>query len=147
MAQNVRMSDYMAALLGGMFIGLSATLLMLFNGRVLGVSGIVGGIFHRFSREDVWRYTFLLGLFTGGAALYLINPHFFQVSISRSNGALILAGLLVGIGTQLGGGCTSGHGVCGISRLSRRSILATVIFMGVGALFVSVIAHFWGGSL
>lgn len=135
------------ALLGGALIGLSASLLLLFNGRVAGVSGIVGNLFARNTRDHGWRLAFLAGLLAGGAALFAVQPRFFANALPRSGVALVVAGLLVGYGSRLGNGCTSGHGVCGISRLSTRSIVATVTFMATGAATVFVVNHLLGGAV
>jgi uncharacterized membrane protein YedE/YeeE len=132
------------ALIGGLLIGLAAGLLWFLNGRILGVSGIIGGLF-TFSRADtLWRATFLGGLLSGGVLMYYFNPQSFEM-IQMPSAALVIAGFLVGFGTRLGNGCTSGHGVCGISRISMRSILATLLFMGVGILTVSFVRHVLGG--
>jgi uncharacterized membrane protein YedE/YeeE len=132
------------ALLGGIFIGLAAGLLWFLNGRILGVSGIIGGLF-TFSRTDtLWRATFLGGLFSGGVLMYYFNPQSFEM-IQMPSSILVIAGFLVGFGTRLGNGCTSGHGVCGISRISVRSIVATLLFMSFGILTVSFVRHVWGG--
>ncbi len=134
--------------LGGMLIGLSAGLILLYNGRIAGISGIVGGLLtNRQARELLWRAAFLLGLLGGGLIASSIAPDAFAFELDRSTPALIAAGLLVGFGTRLGNGCTSGHGVCGISRLSRRSIVATAIFMSAGILTVYIINHILGGAL
>jgi uncharacterized membrane protein YedE/YeeE len=132
------------ALLGGILIGLAAGLLWFLNGRILGVSGIIGGLF-TFSRTDtLWRATFLGGILSGGALMYHLHPQSFEM-IQMPSAALVIAGFLVGFGTRLGNGCTSGHGVCGISRISIRSIVATLLFMSFGILTVSLVRHVWGG--
>lgn len=136
-----------ASLVGGMLIGLSAALLLLFEGKIAGISGIVGGILNPAKNDTLWRFVFVVGLLTGGLIFYQIAPQAFAIEISRSAGALALAGLLVGFGTRLGNGCTSGHGVCGISRISKRSILATLTFMATGILTVFVVNHILGGTL
>jgi uncharacterized membrane protein YedE/YeeE len=136
-----------SSLIGGMLIGLSASALLLLDGKIAGISGIVGGILSPAKNDTLWRLVFVVGLLTGGLVFYHISPRSFEIGISRSTGALILAGLLVGFGTRLGNGCTSGHGVCGISRFSKRSILATVTFMATGVLTVFVINHLLGGAL
>lgn len=141
------MSDFTAPLLGGMIIGLASLLMLLFNGRILGVSGIVGGALAKPARHHAWRYLFLLGLLAGGAVVSLSRPEAFTITVSRSPVALVVAGLLVGYGTSLGSGCTSGHGVCGVSRLSPRSLMATLTFMAFGAATVFVINHVLGGRL
>lgn len=137
----------LASLCGGMLIGLSASLLLLCDGKIAGISGIAGGLLHPMKGDTLWRLLFFAGLLTGGTLFYLFSPHAFTISLSRSTGALIAAGLLVGFGTRLGNGCTSGHGVCGISRFSVRSIVATVTFMITGIATVYVINHLLGGSL
>ena len=128
-------------------IGLSASLLLLCDGKIAGISGIVGGLLSPAPNDTAWRVLFVVGLFTGGLLFSLFSPQVFTVSISRSTGALILAGLLVGFGTRLGNGCTSGHGVCGMSRFSVRSVVATITFMIAGFATVYIINHLLGGSL
>lgn len=141
------MTEYLTAFVGGSLIGLASVLMLLFNGKILGVSGIVGGIFQKQSKEQSWRYSFLVGLFLGGGILKLILPSAFSFSLSRSLYALAVAGLMVGYGTRLGNGCTSGHGICGVSRMSARSFMATLTFMGFGAAVVFVINHLLGGRI
>jgi uncharacterized membrane protein YedE/YeeE len=136
-----------ASLVGGMLIGLSASILLLLNGKIAGISGIVGGILSPSKDDMLWRIVFVVGLLVGGAFMYLVSPQSFTIGVSRSNGALILAGLLVGFGTRLGNGCTSGHGVCGISRASIRSIIATVTFLATGILTVFLLNHLLGGTI
>ena len=135
------MSEYVAALVGGSLIGISASFLLLFHGRVMGVSGILGGLFDSSSKEKLWRVWFILGTIAGGVVASHAFPSNFPSS-DKADGieyfALIAAGLLVGFGTQLGNGCTSGHGVCGISRLSLRSITATFIFILSGILALAL---------
>ncbi len=136
-----------ASLVGGILIGLSASAMLIFNGKIAGISGIVGGLM-RWDKNDVlWRAAFVAGLVTGGFILKLLAPELLRVAIVRSWGALLLAGLLVGYGARLGNGCTSGHGVCGISRFSSRSFLATVIFIVVGAAVVYAVNHLLGGVI
>jgi uncharacterized protein len=139
-------SDIVRALCGGILIGLASALMLLFNGKILGISGIVGGLFQK-KDEKQWRYFFLLGLLVGGVVLLAVDREVFRISISRSPLAILIAGLLVGYGTRLGGGCTSGHGVCGVSRLSPRSIMATLTFMAMGALTVYIVNHWMGGRV
>ena len=119
-------------------IGTSATMLLTLNGRIAGISGILGGMF---SRDDDrgWRGAFLVGLVLGGIALLFLAPSSMKVDYAPSLPMAIVAGVLVGFGTQLGNGCTSGHGVCGISRLSLRSILATMVFIATGVLTVFMV--------
>lgn len=132
------------ALFGGLLIGLAATLLLALNGRILGVSGIVAALLSTRLREP-WRIAFVLGVLCGGVALIAFLPAAFENASNRSLIATGVAGLLVGFGTKLGSGCTSGHGVCGVSRLSPRSILATVTFVFTGMLTVFLIRLLFGG--
>ncbi len=136
-----------ASLIGGMLIGLSASLLLLFDGKIAGISGIVGGLLSPAKQDTLWRVVFVGGLLTGGLLARLFAPQVFDLGISRSAGALILAGVLVGFGTRLGNGCTSGHGVCGLSRLSPRSLIATLTFIATGAVTVYIINHLLGGAV
>ncbi len=126
------------ALFGGLLIGLAALLMLVFNGRIMGISGIVGGVFNPTTRNQLWRYFFFAGMILGGVALRAFMPQALENNLTRSNLHLVLAGVLVGWGTRLGSGCTSGHGICGVSRLSPRSLLATGIFMFFGILTVWV---------
>jgi uncharacterized membrane protein YedE/YeeE len=120
------------ALAGGALIGLSASLLLVVVRRVAGISSIVGGLFAPAHKDDArWRIAFILGLLAGGSILLAVRPQVFA-STFPSPLRVVIAGLLVGAGTTLGRGCTSGHGVCGISRLSKRSIVATCMFMAAG---------------
>lgn len=121
-----------ASLIGGALIGLSASAMLMLNGKVAGISGIVGGTLAPKRGDVAWRVLFLAGLFLGGAVFAILRPEALGAS-PRSLGIVAVAGVLVGIGTQLGSGCTSGHGVCGMSRLSKRSIVATLTFMAAGA--------------
>jgi uncharacterized membrane protein YedE/YeeE len=133
-----------ASLTGGILIGLSASAMLLFNGKIAGISGIVGGLVGLGKNDTLWRAAFVAGLVTGGFILRLVAPEAFEVGIVRSTGALVLAGFMVGLGARLGNGCTSGHGVCGVSRFSPRSIVATVIFIVVGPVVVYVVNHLMG---
>lgn len=130
--------------LGGVLIGVAAGLLLLFTGRIAGISGILGGLFVRPGDRD-WRVAFLLGLVAGGVALVALSPGSFSAPLV-SRPALVVAGLLVGVGTQLGSGCTSGHGICGLPRLSLRSLAAVLTFMLTGGLTVFAL-RVLGGSL
>jgi uncharacterized membrane protein YedE/YeeE len=130
-----------SALFGGMLIGLSATLLLLLNGRIAGVSGIMNGIFLSPKHERFWRIAFLAGLILGGVGFQLVNPGIFSPRQGYPLWLLIPGGFLVGFGTRMGSGCTSGHGICGIAILSRRSIFATLIFMATGMLTVFCIRY------
>jgi hypothetical protein len=134
----------LASTLGGLVIGLSATALLLFNGRVAGMSGIFAGVLRPKVGDVVWRVAFVLGLFAGGLALFLASPELFAVRTDRAPWMIAVAGLLVGVGVRLGSGCTSGHGVCGLSRLSPRSLVATLTFIATGAITV-LVARLFGG--
>jgi uncharacterized membrane protein YedE/YeeE len=135
------------SLLGGMLIGLASAKLLLFNGRIAGISGILGGLVPPARGDSLWRVLFVGGLVVAGVGYAVVSPAAFRIDIERSMAAVVAAGLLVGFGTRMGSGCTSGHGVCGISRFSRRSLLATGTFMLTGAITVFVINHLLGGSL
>ena len=128
------------SLAGGMLIGLAAALLILFNGRIAGISGILGGLLRPRSGDLGWRIAFLAGLI-GTPLLYQVWQALPPVQIDAGTPALIVAGLLVGVGVRYGAGCTSGHGVCGLSRLSPRSLAATCAFMGAGFLTVYLLRH------
>ncbi len=132
-----------SSLLGGGLIGLAAALLLLFNGRVAGVSGILGGLIERRPAEWGERIAFIAGL-VFGPLLFALLFHRPAIAIDASAVTLLAGGLLVGYGTRLGGGCTSGHGVCGIARLSPRSLAATLLFMAAGIAMVYVIRHLIG---
>ena len=135
------------ALIGGALIGLSAGLALLLLGKVAGISGILGNLFVKDPQALKWRVGFTLGLVLGGVVLFLSMPAAFAMEIERAPLTLVVAGLMVGIGTALGSGCTSGHGICGIGRFSMRSIIATITFMGVGMLTAAIITHIFGGVL
>ncbi len=136
-----------SSLLGGVLIGLSASILLLFNGRVAGISGILVGVLNPAAGDTLWRLTFLLGLLSTGAAAVRLRPEAFVAEPTRSIFAVALAGFLVGYGALLGNGCTSGHGVCGVSRLSPRSLVATATFIASGAITVFIGQHVLGGAL
>ena len=126
------------AILGGALIGLSASIILVASGRIAGISGIVGGLLSKNPTDVAWCSSFIAGLFAGGLLLVLMLPSSIQAPEGRSMAMVIAAGLLVGFGTRLGSGCTSGHGICGLSRFSYRSLVATMTFMGAG--FVSATA-------
>ena len=129
--------------IGGVVIGAAASMLILFCGRVAGISGILGGVLSRANNDKGWRIAFLLGLVLSPVLWRLVAP-LPAVSITASWPMLVVAGLLVGVGTRYGSGCTSGHGVCGLSRLSVRSLIATLTFMA--AAFITVwLFGFWRG--
>ena len=129
--------DWIRALQGGALIGLSASLMLAFNGRVTGISGIVGGLLIPKAGDVSWRALFVVGLLLGGVLAMGVSPASFSRGVAAP-GVVALAGLLVGFGTRVGNGCTSGHGVCGISRLSPRSLAATITFISAGAVTVLV---------
>ena len=130
-----------ASTIGGMLIGIAASIVLAVHGKVAGISGIFGGLFQRKATDRDYRLAFLLGLLLGGVALLVFYPSAFSMGPSGTPiGVVLVAGLLVGFGTRLGGGCTSGHGVCGLSRLSGRSLVATLTFM-IGAAISAFVAH------
>jgi uncharacterized membrane protein YedE/YeeE len=128
------------ALVGGLLIGTAATLTLWTSGRIAGISGILAGSLFQKGQEAIWRGFFLCGLLLGGATYSLFNSGL-EIETEATPLMTILAGLLVGFGTRMGNGCTSGHGVCGIARFSRRSLVATITFMMVAMLTVWVIRH------
>ncbi len=130
-----------SGLIGGLLIGLAAALLLLLNGRISGISGIVGGMLATKSSEVGWRLVFVAGLLLGAFIYMLATGGAIPVRVQASVPVLVAAGLLVGFGTRLGSGCTSGHGLCGIARLSRRSIVASAVFFGVAMLTVFLTHH------
>ena len=132
-----------SALAGGALIGIAITLFVLVNGRVAGISGILGSLISPVKGDVAWRVAFVAGL-VGAPLVYALFAALPKVQIDASFGALVVAGFLVGIGTRYGAGCTSGHGVCGVSRLSPRSIVATIVFMAAGFATVYVIRHVLG---
>jgi len=132
------------ALAGGALIGISAALFILLNGRIAGITGIIGGLFKPAKGDAAWRVAFTLGLVIA-PVVWLLFGKLPEITIEANYGLLIVAGLIVGYGARLGSGCTSGHGVCGISRLSPRYIIATLAFMGTGFLTVFIARHLIGG--
>lgn len=133
--------DVVGSLLGGILIGTSASLMLIFKGRVTGISGIVNGLFSFEANDYLWRWGFVLGLTTGGFVLASYDSSILQNNLQVSSLRVVIAGVLVGFGTLLGSGCTSGHGICGISRWSRRSLVATIVFMIAGICTVAI-SHF-----
>lgn len=133
-----------AATIGGIIIGLASALMLAGNGRIAGISGILGGILQGGEGRG-WRASFIAGMLLGGVGLVTLLPESLPGAAVDSLPMLAAAGLLVGFGTRMGGGCTSGHGICGISRLSTRSILATVMFMGTAIATVAIVRHGFGG--
>lgn len=141
--------DWMAftpwpALVGGVLIGLAAGMLVLLTGRIAGISGVLGGLLRPSTGDVGWRVAFIAGL-VGSPLVWRLWGAVLAPHIAASDAALVVAGLLVGLGTRYGSGCTSGHGVCGLSRLSPRSLVATACFMGAGFVTVYVVRHLLGG--
>lgn len=131
----------MHSLIGGMLLGVSATLLLLLNGKIAGISGILSGLLKAEKRDFSWRLIFVIGMIAGGLFGVVGFGADVPMETDQPMWLIALAGLLVGVGTKLGNGCTSGHGICGIGRLSKRSIIATCVFMLVAALVVFVRLH------
>lgn len=129
------------SLAGGILLGISATLMLLLNGKVAGISGILTGLMTPKSKDFAWRLLFAVGMISGGFIAALMLGGSAPVQFETSSAMLAVAGLLVGVGTRLGNGCTSGHGICGIGRLSKRSIIATCVFMAVAGVTVFVRLH------
>lgn len=146
----MNLNDLILAVLGGLLIGGGAALLLVFNGQVAGISGILNGLLHPWRPAGVsgaaagWRMAFVAGLLIGGVGVLLGYPDAYPAVHPRNLWLLVPAGLLVGIGTRLGTGCTSGHGVCGIGRLSPRSVVATMTFTITGGLTVLIVNHLLG---
>jgi uncharacterized membrane protein YedE/YeeE len=132
-----------SSLAGGMLIGLSAALMLLLAGRIAGISGIVGGLLRPMKGDIGWRSAFLLGL-VAAPMVYAVFAPLPAVRVDAGTGTLVVAGLLVGLGTRYGAGCTSGHGICGLSRLSLRSLVATLAFMLAGFVTVYAVRHLLG---
>jgi len=134
-----------SAAIGGALIGLSAVLLMVFNGRIAGVSGILGGMLNPHTSDRAWRAAFVAGLIAAPLTAALAGYAVPMPQLPGSYITVVVAGLLVGFGTRLGTGCTSGHGICGIARLSPRSIAATVVFMVAAIIVVALTHHVFAG--
>ncbi|WP_261818199.1 YeeE/YedE family protein [Vibrio gallicus] len=132
------------SLLGGMLLGVSASLLLLFNGKIAGISGIVSGIISSVKDERIWRGLFVVGMVLGGLSGVVVFGADIPKNYDTNLAMLLVAGLLVGLGTTLGNGCTSGHGICGIGRFSIRSIVATCVFMLVAGVTVYLRLHVVG---
>ena len=132
-----------ASLTGGIILGVASAIFILINGRMLGISGILGGLLPPKAGDTTWRIAFMLGLFEAPTVFHAVVPAQFITAprIDATDWMVVAAGLLVGIGTRYASGCTSGHGVCGLSRLSPRSLLATMSFMGAGFAMVYVMRH------
>ncbi len=131
------------SLAGGLLIGAAAAMFLLLNGRIAGISGILGGLLRPKVGDIGWRVTFILGLLAAPLIYRLFAP-LPIVQVDADTASLVVAGLLVGVGTRYGSGCTSGHGVCGLSRLSGRSLIATAAFMAAGFVTVFVVRHLMG---
>lgn len=135
----------LSAAIGGALIGLAAVLLMLVNGRIAGISGIAAGVLDPTASDRGWRITFIVGLIAAPIAAMLLGYTVPMPQLPSNLIVIAVAGLLVGFGTRLGNGCTSGHGICGIARLSRRSLTATAIFMVSAIVVVALMRHVIGG--
>jgi uncharacterized protein len=137
------MNDFtpFSALIGGALVGLSASLFLLTHGKVAGISGLYGGILRRTLPDRMLRLAFIIGLLLSGIVVRIVYPAAFETAWSAALPVALVAGVLVGFGTQLGNGCTSGHGVCGISRFSARSLVATATFMAAGIATTFVVRH------
>lgn len=129
---------------GGLLIGIASSVLLWLNGRIAGISGIVDGALAKPGKEAIWRWLFLLGMFGGAGIEFWLIPARRAFETGLSWPVFLLAGVLVGFGTRLGGGCTSGHGVCGLGRLSGRSLVATATFLITGVLTVFIVRHVLG---
>lgn len=138
-------TTWLTALAGGVLIGLSATLLLWLNGRVAGVSGILNGVLLPKVGEVGWRVMFLVGLVVAAGLYMALVPGAPQPRTEFSRAGLVVAGLLVGFGTRMGNGCTSGHGVCGLGRLSTRSLVAVATFMATAIVTTFLVRHVWSG--
>lgn len=136
----------LSSALGGALIGLSASALLLIQGRVAGISGIVGGLFTPRAGDIGWRVAFVVGLVVAGLVASLFAPELVAVEVQRAPWMVAVAGVMVGLGTRIGNGCTSGHGVCGLSRMSPRSLASVLTFMAVGALVASLVGALTGAS-
>ncbi len=141
----IDVQSWIRAAIGGGLIGLAAALMVIFNGRIAGVSGVLGGLLlERKPADAPWRVMFIAGLMLGALLVGLLRPELAAGTLQVGWGGMIAAGLIVGFGTRMGSGCTSGHGVCGIGRLSARSIAATLTFMASGFITVFVLRHLLG---
>jgi hypothetical protein len=141
------LNSILMATVGGALIGLAASLLLWGTGKIAGISGILGSLFRKSNPDRTWRMLFILGLLFGGLITLMVAPSHIAEPSTRSPMAVAVAGLMVGFGTRLGNGCTSGHGVCGLSRFSKRSLFATLSFMTTGFMTATLIQWVWGGQL
>lgn len=135
------MNDYLYAIIGGALIGIAASGMLFTNGRIMGISGILGGLLTPQKGNTAWRLAFILGILVSSFFITQLGDLNFQPLTTRSNLLIMLGGLFVGLGTTLGNGCTSGHGVCGIARFSMRSIIATCVFIGSGVIATYLLNH------
>ena len=135
------------SLAGGIIIGCAALLLLLSIQRIAGISGIIGGLFPVIRQDLTWRLFFVAGLLLGGFVLAAGYPNSLAINLTYSTPALVVAGLLVGFGSRLGNGCTSGHGICGLGRLSSRSMIAVVTFMATGIISAVMVGQIFGGAI
>ena len=135
------------SLVGGIVIGIAALVLLRFYKRIAGISGIFGGLFPFDAGETLWRLVFVAGLMTGGVVLSFLHSDAVDFKLTYSNPALILAGLLVGVGSRMGNGCTSGPGICGLGRLAPRSMVAVLTFMVTGILTAVVVQQLFSGAI
>ena len=135
------------SLAGGIIIGCAALLLLVSIQRIAGISGIIGGLFPVIHEDLTWRLFFVAGLLLGGFVLAAIYPNSLAINLTYSTPALVVAGLLVGFGSRLGNGCTSGHGICGLGRLSSRSMIAVVTFMATGIISAVIVGQIFGGAI
>ena len=135
------------SLAGGIIIGCAALLLLVSIQRIAGISGIIGGLFPVIRQDLTWRLFFVAGLLLGGFVLASVYPNSLAINLTYSTPALVVAGLLVGFGSRLGNGCTSGHGICGLGRLSSRSMIAVVTFMATGIISAVMVGQIFGGAI
>ena len=142
----MRELSVVAPLVGGALVGVASLLVLRARGRVIGISGVLGGLLRPTAGDVAWRLAFVLGLVLSGGLAAWLRPQALRIEGTPGLVSIVLSGLLVGFGTRLGNGCTSGHGVCGVSRMSLRSIVATLTFMFTGALSVYVVRHVLGSA-
>ncbi len=135
------------SLAGGIIIGCAALVLLVSIQRIAGISGIIGGLFPVIRQDLTWRLFFVAGLLLGGFVLASVYPNSLAINLTYSTPALVVAGLLVGFGSRLGNGCTSGHGICGLGRLSSRSMIAVVTFMATGIISAVMVGQIFGGAI
>lgn len=135
------------SLAGGIIIGCAALVLLVSIQRIAGISGIIGGLFPVIRQDLTWRLFFVAGLLLGGFVLAAVYPNSLAINLTYSTPALVVAGLLVGFGSRLGNGCTSGHGICGLGRLSSRSMIAVVTFMATGIISAVMVGQIFGGAI